>query len=495
MLEVDVQIACKIVDLKQSPVVRWRGPCLRERMNGEAASKPVNLMASSNSRSYGLCYKPMRGERRLEATTITYQGTLVTKKPKSTSKSKPNAALKTRRFEGMRTAILDAAARQFNEHGVKGAALIDIAAAVGLVTSGITYYFQKKEDLAAACLLTSIAETKALVGQALEAPNVPKRVERFFSLLAELFASIERGERPTLISFSDTRSLPDALASTIFSAYVDLFRSVRTLLKGVDAPELSHDALNARTHLLLSIANNFSGWSERCEPSQYARLAERVSDAVLHGIVDPSFTSSDPDTLVLLEPAAASDETSESFLRAATELVNEQGYRGASVDKISALLNATKGKFYYYNETKFDLVTDCFERSFEVQRHFLSQAERTKGTSNTKIAAVTTSLIRFQMSDRGPLLRGSGFSALPGQEQRLRVFRSMERVIERMANLFIDGFLDSSVRAQDPTISASTLYSAINAASELRNWVPGLTPDDVDRLYVRPSLLGLLCDE
>jgi len=39
------------------------------------------------------------------------------------------------------------------------------------------------------------------------------------------------------------------------------------------------------------------------------------------------------------------------------------------------------------------------------------------------------------------------------------------------------------------------LYSAINAASELRNWVPGLTPDDVDRLYVRPSLLGLLCDE
>jgi hypothetical protein len=71
----------------------------------------------------------------------------------------------------------------------------------------------------------------------------------------------------------------------------------------------------------------------------------------------------------------------------------------------------------------------------------------------------------------------------------------MERVIERMANLFVDGFLDGSVRAQDPTISASVLYSAINAASELRNWVPELAADGVDRLYVRPSLLGLLCDE
>jgi len=39
------------------------------------------------------------------------------------------------------------------------------------------------------------------------------------------------------------------------------------------------------------------------------------------------------------------------------------------------------------------------------------------------------------------------------------------------------------------------LYSAINAASELRNWVPELAADGVDRLYVRPSLLGLLCDE
>ncbi len=427
------------------------------------------------------------------AGTFTYRGAVVNHSPKVAPKSRTPP--KTRRFREKRASILDAAARQFNEHGVKGAALVDIAASVGLVTSGITYYFQKKEDLAAACLLTSIAEAKILVAQAAEASSIAKRIECFFTLLAAQLAAIERGERPALISFSDTRSLPDALASTVFVAYGELFRSLRTLLKGADAPALSQDALNARTHLLLSFANNFSGWTVRFEPSQYPRLAARVAKVVLHGIFDPTKPAFEGVGPRLPEPPTVADETAESFLRAATELVNEQGYRGASVDKISALLNATKGKFYYYNETKIDLVTACFERSFEVQRHFLSCAEQASGTSAARISAVTTSLIWFQMSERGPLLRGSGFSALPDREQRLHVFRSMERVIERMGNLFVEGFLDGGVRAQDPTISANVLYSAINAASELRQWVPGISADGVDRLYTRPSLLGLLCDE
>ena len=58
-------------------------------------------------------------------------------------------------------------------------------------------------------------------------------------------------------------------------------------------------------------------------------------------------------------PAGASD----AFLQAATFLINEQGYRGASVEKISARLNVTKGSFYHYNDNKDDLVANCFERS------------------------------------------------------------------------------------------------------------------------------------
>lgn len=44
----------------------------------------------------------------------------------------------TARFQEKRDAILSAAASRFNEQGVKGATLADIAASVGLVTNSVT---------------------------------------------------------------------------------------------------------------------------------------------------------------------------------------------------------------------------------------------------------------------------------------------------------------------------------------------------------------------
>jgi AcrR family transcriptional regulator len=63
---------------------------------------------------------------------------------------------RTRRFADKREAILDGAARLFNERGVRGGLLSDVAQQVGLATNSLTYYYRKKEDLAAACLLRSM---------------------------------------------------------------------------------------------------------------------------------------------------------------------------------------------------------------------------------------------------------------------------------------------------------------------------------------------------
>ncbi|MET0351383.1 MAG: TetR/AcrR family transcriptional regulator, partial [Rhizobacter sp.] len=60
------------------------------------------------------------------------------------------SAPQTQRYQEKREAILSAAALQFNQHGVKGATLSEIAASVGLVTNSVTYYYRKKEDLASA---------------------------------------------------------------------------------------------------------------------------------------------------------------------------------------------------------------------------------------------------------------------------------------------------------------------------------------------------------
>ena len=61
------------------------------------------------------------------------------------------APRQTKRFEQKRGAILDAAAKRFNERGIRGTSLADVSSGVGLMTNSITYYYRRKEDLAAAC--------------------------------------------------------------------------------------------------------------------------------------------------------------------------------------------------------------------------------------------------------------------------------------------------------------------------------------------------------
>ena len=407
------------------------------------------------------------------------------------------ATSKKSRSGDKRDAILAAAALAFNERGVKAASLNEIAASVGLVTSGITYYFRKKEDLAVACFLKSIAEAKILALEAAREVSVEARIVRLIELHLGQAAAIERGDQPALIHFSDVLALAEGPSSSVLEAYVDMFRCVRALLISPVDVVLTRPALNARAHLLLSVLNSLGGWTGRFEVAQYGRIVQHISGTLLNGIIGSTGRFS-PDTeehITLPAPAPASDDVAESFLLAATVMVNNQGYRGASVDKISSALNATKGKFYRHNDTKFDLITACFDRSFALQRHFLDSAELLDGTGAQRLCAASTALVHFQLSERGPLLRVSAFSALPDEQHRLQVFRTMERLIERMSGMLIDGIGDGSVRVQHTALAARVLHTEINAAAELRRWVPEVCAEDVTRLYTRAVLYGLLCDD
>lgn len=415
--------------------------------------------------------------------------------------AEPIPTTPTDRFQEKRELILDAAARLFNAQGLKGAGLGDIAASVGLVKSGITYYFRKKEDLAAACLLRAIAQAKSLALEAAREASTQGRVERLLVGHAEQLAAIERGERPALIGFSETRALPEAQSAEVFDAYIDLFRCVRSLLpgtEGANGPVLSRDARNAKAFLLLSLAHAMPAWVARCEPEEYTRQARRCADILLYGVFARGQHWPSKAQLLegrLPEPELSSDETVEAFLRAATDLINEQGYRGASIDRIAAVLKATKGKFYHHHHTKDDLVSACFDRSFAVQRHFLRAAEATAGPRAEGVLAFATAMVRFQFSDRGPLLRASAYSALPDAEHRDSVHITMQRLAARLSSLLVDGLLDGSVRPLDTALAADTISATVNAVIELRRWLPGVDADAAIQLYLRPGLVGLLCNE
>lgn len=180
----------------------------------------------------------------------------------------------------------------------------------------------------------------------------------------------------------------------------------------------------------------------------------------------------------------------ETFLLAATRLINSRGYRGASVDKISAELNVTKGSFYHHNDAKDDLVVACFDRTFDVMRRVQRLAMGIEGDQWARISSAAAALAEYQLSEYGPLLRTSALSALPSEIREEQVAHS-NRVSDRFASMISDGIAEGSIRPVDPFIAAQMLNATLNAGAELGFWVNGVTQKAAPAVFARPALMGI----
>ena len=407
----------------------------------------------------------------------------------------------TSRFADKREAILGGAAGLFNRRGIRAGTLAEVAAQVGLATNSLTYYYRRKDDLARACLLRTIAAIDAVVAQAARESRVQAAresrvqarvrvfVERFVGVLCEIAA----GRQPELIFFSDIHALPAPAAEGVFAAYTDMFRGVRGLLR--DGPVAERIALNARAHLLLSLAMWSRVWLTRYEPSDYPRAAAWLADILLYGLAGPGQGWPAGVGAEVLDTApgdaATADPRRDAYLRTATRLVNAQGIGGASVGRIAAELALTKGSFYHHHDTKLALIADCFARTFGLIRGAQQAAMAQGGSGWQRMLRATLPLLRLQLSERGPLLRVTTWSALP-EAERWQAFTTMNRLGERFSGFIVDGMGDGSIRVIDPTIAAQQVNGLVNALAEIERWVPGIDAENVADLFARPLFLGLL---
>ncbi len=399
--------------------------------------------------------------------------------------------VQTARYERKREAILDAAATLFNRHGLAGITLADVAQSVGLIMTSVTYYYRKKEDLAAACLMRSVATLNAMLDKAMAEPAEPAaRLTRLLELHFAHRADIDQGRVSADVNFWDMRALTGPAAEPPKAGFVALFRRIRALL-GEGAPaELSRPEYNARAHLVLTAMIHSKSWVRRYEAADYPRAAERMADILIHGLAAPGRRWS-PTRLPLAQPRSESGEVSRSsFLRAATELLNDNGYHGTSVDRISARLNVTKGSFYHHNDTKDDLVAACFE-TFTVirQAHVAGMALEADGWS--RLCSIVAALLRHQFSPDGPLLRLSALSATT-ENLRLDLIATVARLSEKTAGLISDGIVDGSIRPVDAVIAADLVSGMVNASVELTHWSAATTMQNAAERLARPLLVGVL---
>jgi len=402
----------------------------------------------------------------------------------ASSADRPQSA----RYAQKRDQIVQTAARKFNVLGARGATLEDIARDVGMNLTSIRHYFRRKDDLVAAAFLHSIAAHGERFERARSETDREARVRRLVHEYFEMRRDIRTGVGAEVMIFGDIRSLNEQHAIDVWPRYVDLFRTVRTLLQSPDDSDEDRTRLSARAHIVMSQLIRSVFWLPYYPDASLDRVERMFVDILLNGLAAPgqSLRENQPE-----QPGELPRQSSwEGFLLAATRLINEQGYRGASVERIAAELNRTKGAFYHHIDGKGDLVVACFNRTLGLLKDAQAQAIMRESTGLAQAFAAVSSLVRQQQTPAGPLLRNSALMSVdPVTREPMQ--RQMAQVVTRFIDMLTDGHLDGSGRLCDARIAGEMVMVTVTSAAQLKGWAKGSDADNAVDLYVRPMFHGL----
>jgi len=395
----------------------------------------------------------------------------------------------TKRFQAKRDAILAAAAEAINDQSAKGMTFADVANRVGLNTTSVTYYFRRKEDLASACFEYTIERLGAMLDEAMEEATPERRVRRYLRLNFARLGRIARGEETAFAILSDLRAMDEPIKGRLLAGWQRVFRNTRALW-GDPTDRGTKDLNGARAHVLLENTFWLSAWLTRYDLDEYDRIEDRMMGVFAHGVAGDGGTWN-PQLLSIeagdREPGRA------AFLTAATRLINELGYRGASVQRIASELNVTKGSFYHHLDAKDELVVECYRRSFDTIADAQARAHDRGGSYWNMLANVMATLLDVQFSERGPLLRTTALSGLPPDDRSTMIDRS-NRLARRFAGMISDGIAEGSIRAVDPLVASQLLMALQNAAFDMRKWASTMPRDRAVALYASTILFGLFDD-
>lgn len=392
----------------------------------------------------------------------------------------------TERYRNRQIRILQEAIDILNRNGIKGMKLSDLAARLDLVPTAVMYYYKNKEDLAVACMHSGLERFHDLLDQAERVPKA-EGLHEFIRRYFDLVGQIESGQAPALPVFNEMRALN---VLSVNQSYIHMFRRVRQLIDASAGKRLDKIDRNVRAHQFLVQILWAGFWLKRREVDEYSRLAERFFDVLVHGYIDEGQDWTLPQVSADEVLLIVQDKGKEEFLRIATQLMNARGYKGASIDKISARLNLTKGAFYHHYQTKDELAMACFERTVELILKALSAGEARGSTGAEKLFISLNLLTEHQLAGGVPITRLSAFASMP-RELRDPIFRRFDQLTLRFSGLIADGVADGSIRPVDPLVGAEMITASLVAVTDAQFWAADLTAENARDTYIRPLISGI----
>ncbi|WP_324826699.1 TetR/AcrR family transcriptional regulator [Qipengyuania zhejiangensis] len=377
--------------------------------------------------------------------------------------------VETRKFGEKRGAIVHAAGALINEVGVQATTLADVARAIGLNATSVTYYFPRKEQLVVAVYDETLTVMERMASAALAEKDPAARLRRYIADHVALRKRIRAGERGRVAALSEIRTLDQEVQEPLLAHYRRVVDIVRRFF-GEAGSDGERALFSARAHILLEALMWWPVWSLQYSVLDFKRIEARLFDVLAHGL--PAMKGRfDPQALIGNWRTGDDGDVNqnEAFLRAATVMINERGYRGASVNRIAESLNVTKGSFYHHHQAKDDLVLACFQKSYD-RMSSVQMGGMGIGTDYwTRLSSVLAELVDMQFFDATPLLRTTALQALDA-DHKINVVTRSNRLARRFAGMLIDGISDGSVRPIDPLVAGQVIMSTVNSAYEARLW-------------------------
>jgi AcrR family transcriptional regulator len=345
------------------------------------------------------------------------------------------------------------------------------------------------DNLAVACYHRALERIEEMVEIAAAEPDARARVRRYLHLNIELLRQVRAGDARPITVLSDIRTMDDPARISLSDRYRVIMRRVRGFF-GPDGDRENKRLLVARAHVLLENVYWLPAWLNRYSSYDFPRVLDRMVELFEYGLAPPG-RPTPPGQVLDTDDGEDEGAAQRKFLLAATRLINERGYRGASVERIASELNVTKGSFYHHLEAKDDLVLACFRRSFDTVTRSQRMADEVGDSHLAHLTTAMATLLDIQFSqERGPLLRTTALQALP-TEFREGVIDSSNRMARRFAGTLIDGISEGSIRAVDPLIASQVLMATLNSAYELRRgWAESDARESI-RFYASTLLTGL----
>lgn len=398
------------------------------------------------------------------------------------------SSVPSERFERQSGRILDAATRLLNRLGVTGMTVVEVAKSLGLKNTAVTYYFRYKEQLVEAVFADSLTRLGDMVREAACQSTPRLRVERYLQLHFDLHAAALREEARPLANLAEIRSLEPLLRSRLIAQYQEVFRAVRGFFGPIDSEESRLD-FTARAQMLNETLFWSAIWLKDYAIGDFDTVRRQLLQILESGIAE---ADAQIEPILVPMPEDESDrDAAAAFLKIATRLLNEIGYRGTSIDRIAAELNLTKGSFYHHLDTKDDLILECFRNNYRR----LGRLHRTlSGLTNSKaqlLLSIIANTLRVQFGTDYPLLRITAMQALPPPLREIPMAHSQRSTL-LLNGLMVDACQEGVVRRVNPLLASHVVMSAIDSAFDIRSWAAKQDPDLAVGRYIDVILYGVL---